>query len=502
MVERLYLLSQEGCFADLGFSLVMSASIDRVMMEMSLEEKDVPFDMPDLPEFCSSEKNICSLVGRTLNPDCQQMSSLVRDMPRKWQLYHRVRGVALTQEKFQFIFQHEHDLERILEKGVHTFNEWAIVIDRWVENPPEDYLKFMPIWVQIRNIPVNHYTTQAITALGEIVGQVMEVAFDPLQPQVNDFVRVRVKFDVSNPLRRSKVVNFKGGPVTIFFDFERVQKRCFTCQRLTHEQGKCPVKLKEDQEKVLAKKQKKVKDTVVPNILIPESDPLFGVLREDQVGIDPTTGRLRMAKDVVDEMRKYIRGAEGADRAIKIDKIKSSLEALKNDLLGAKSILRLEPPPLVFADVNKGKGLVFGYSSDPPPKEVNGQDKLYLKGKGAIFQAGRVMDTAGNRLNSQSDVEKSSIYGSSLLFQNVSTAFNAGLSGADYFGNILKKSTHRRRPYRARRKAVVVSSETDSKEEDLEVLSKRKAADEAVSTSKVAKRKTNEVAPNEGLSRH
>lgn len=221
----------------------MSASIDRALMALSMQEEDEPFVMPDLPEFCSSEKNVLSIIGRLLNPDCQSMSRLILNMPRKWQLVGRVRGVALSQEKFQFIFKHSHDMEAILERGVHTYNEWAIAIDRWVENPPADYLQYISVWVQIRNIPVNHYTVQAITALGGLVGEVKEVILDPTNPQNQDFVRVRVIFDVSKPLRRAKIVQFKGVPINILFDFERVQKRCFTCQRLTHEQGKCPILL-------------------------------------------------------------------------------------------------------------------------------------------------------------------------------------------------------------------------------------------------------------------
>lgn len=53
----------------------MSAAMDRVMMAMSLEEEGKPFEMPDLPGFCSNEKNKLSLVGRTLNPEYQKMST-------------------------------------------------------------------------------------------------------------------------------------------------------------------------------------------------------------------------------------------------------------------------------------------------------------------------------------------------------------------------------------------------------------------------------------------
>lgn len=109
-------------------------------MVMSLEEEDVLFDLPNLLQYCSSEKNSLSLMDRVLNPDCQNMSDLILDMPRNWQLYDIVRGIALSIEKFQFIFKYKHDLEDVLKKGVHTFNQWTLAIDRWIEKPTVDYL--------------------------------------------------------------------------------------------------------------------------------------------------------------------------------------------------------------------------------------------------------------------------------------------------------------------------------------------------------------------------
>ncbi|XP_024009554.1 uncharacterized protein LOC112084588 [Eutrema salsugineum] len=194
----------------------MSSAMDKALMAMSLEEEEVPFDLPDTPAYCSSDKNEFSLIGRLLNPECQKMANLILDLPRKWQKYDRVRGVALSRERFQFFFKYEHDLNEILDKGVHTFNEWALATERWEEQPSSESLQFVPIWVQIRNIPINHYTEEAITALGDLVGLVTEIAFDPTKAQNKEFVRVKVKFDVSKPLRQSKVINLpKGGSTTV-----------------------------------------------------------------------------------------------------------------------------------------------------------------------------------------------------------------------------------------------------------------------------------------------
>lgn len=97
----------------------MSSAMDKSLMAMRIEDdkEEVPFYLPDLPEYSSNENNVLSLIGRLLNPECQKMASLILDLPRKWQKVNRIRGVALSRERFQFFFDYEHDLEEILEKG-------------------------------------------------------------------------------------------------------------------------------------------------------------------------------------------------------------------------------------------------------------------------------------------------------------------------------------------------------------------------------------------------
>lgn len=103
------------------------------------------------------------------------------------------------------------------------------------------------------------------------------------------------------------------------------------------------------------------KERHLPTLHLKEIDPLCGILSEDQVGIDPATGRLRVDPDVLHGMRQYLFGSEGADMKIKEDRIKSSMASLANDPLPQKSTLHLEPTPLISYDVDKGKGLVYDF---------------------------------------------------------------------------------------------------------------------------------------------
>lgn len=117
-------------------------------------------------------------------------------------------------------------------------------MEKWIEKPPDDYLMYLPVWIRMRNIPVNHYTKDTIEEIAKCVGKVLEVEFDENKSQVQDYVRVRVLLHVSNSLRNSKAVQIPSGEVIIVsFDYERIRKRCFQCQRLTHDKNNCPFKI-------------------------------------------------------------------------------------------------------------------------------------------------------------------------------------------------------------------------------------------------------------------
>ncbi|KAG2270483.1 hypothetical protein Bca52824_065038 [Brassica carinata] len=91
------------------------------MKAMSLED-DKPINLPDEPRFRVFEENECSLLGRLLNPECQAISRMIEEMPKHRRVVGRVRGIALSREKFQFIFKREEDLQTVLNDRPWSFN--------------------------------------------------------------------------------------------------------------------------------------------------------------------------------------------------------------------------------------------------------------------------------------------------------------------------------------------------------------------------------------------
>ncbi|KAL0899093.1 hypothetical protein Bca101_083054 [Brassica carinata] len=336
--------------------------MDKALLSLSLkDDDDSPITLPDLPQYYASERNACSLIGRILNPEYQKMHGLILDMPRKWQKSDRVRGISVTRERFQFIFSHAFDLQDVLDRGMQTFKDWGLAIERWVEHPPPGYLQSVSIWVRISN-PVNYYTERAITDLGELIGHVEMVAFDPQKSQRQDYVRVKIRIEVSKPLKKSRVLNLPGGGQTIvYYFFEKVQKRCTHCQRLTHAKERCPLLLNnQDMHASLATTSLNPSSSG-SQLVIKEDDPLFGVLIEDKVGVNPFSGRPRIDPLVLQEMRNYLLASSNEDRNIREQRVIFSVKEAENNPISQKTALQLISPPVFTKDLNKGKGPVFGF---------------------------------------------------------------------------------------------------------------------------------------------
>lgn len=166
-----------------GFALCtgrrfMADSLHQAMRSMSLDDEE-PLALPDSPRFRVFDENAVSILGKLSNPESQPMDKMIEYMPTPWRVHERVRGIALSKDRFQFIFEREEDLLTVLRDRPWSYNGWTLFLERWTLNPPEDFLCTLDIWICIRNIPVNHFTTDTMFRLASEIGEVKEIVYDP-----------------------------------------------------------------------------------------------------------------------------------------------------------------------------------------------------------------------------------------------------------------------------------------------------------------------------------
>ncbi|XP_013617660.1 uncharacterized protein LOC106378374 [Brassica napus] len=311
---------------------------------MSIED-DEPITLSADPRFRVFEKNTLSILGRLLNPDQQSMSRMIADMPRHWRVYNRVRGIALSKDKFQFIFDREEDLQTVLNDRPWSFNHWTMLLERWTANPPDDFLTKFEVWIRIRNIPYNYYTIDTMNELAKAIGKVEEIAFDPNVSHKSDFTRAKVLFDISKPARDEKILNIKDEkPVTIAYEYERIRKKCFHCFRLTHEKPQCPLLKKPHRRNVSnvhtpaepsALASKKVL-TKPPGMNYPDGPPSFPPMFPELFPFDRQQALM------------YISHPDEKERMARIQRVQLSIADKRSEEDNAM--------PVISYDLNKTKG--------------------------------------------------------------------------------------------------------------------------------------------------
>lgn len=221
---------------------------------------------------------------------------------------------------------------------------------------------------------------------------------------------------------------------------------------------------------------------------ISKEDSLFGVLTDADVGIDFKTGRPKISKEVLDEMRQYLLVQDSTERQVQILRIRKQVWELEENTQGQR-LLRLEPPP---KHQNLTKGKEWFWNTKKRKKEWHRGEKLLSS---AIRAGGinRVVDEglvcADLMINQESFVSAST--GNSASF------YSASSSGPK---NIRKKPRGRPSQWRRKAQAIKKLAETKTKEIDANLVEvqetcvvKRKAIDEASSSSKLAKRGEFEV---------
>ncbi|XP_010435256.1 PREDICTED: uncharacterized protein LOC104777483 [Camelina sativa] len=178
-----------------------------------------------------------TLIGRLMNPVCQNMESLIANFPKIWKLEERVVGADLGQGVFQFNFEDEEDILSVLQNGPYHFDGWMVSLVRWEPVISSSYPSAINFWVKVLGIPMHLWEVATFEAVGKKLGRIQEVDEETgsLCVSVNGF----------NPLIFKMVVPFAtGDEIVVSLEYEKLNGVCEHCSRITHDSKVCPEVLK------------------------------------------------------------------------------------------------------------------------------------------------------------------------------------------------------------------------------------------------------------------
>lgn len=434
----------------------MAELLHKAIRAMSLEEEE-PLVLRDDPSFRVENDNQRSLLGRLLNPECQVMERMIDYMPTAWRVVGRVRGIALSRDRFQFIFQREEDLETVLKDRPWSYNRWAMVLERWTANPPADFMQSMMLWIRIKNIPADFFTTKTMFKLASEIGEVETIAYDPKVSHTKDYIRALISFKVENPLKPERKLSIPE-VITIEYEYEKIHKRCFHCYRMTHEKIRCPMLRRGAVRRNIPEPDK----TVVPC----PTQPLQTQTKAQREFLEGPPGFPPMFPELSTQDRQmamlYISHPDDAERMARIERVKQGIVDDKKE-----EAARL---PRTTRDLEKGKGHVFEY-----PEPAGKRHQTASLQFGSAHQPNEVLEETAE---SESGSAHESILSAPAMFP---TGFHLGPSSEGRVtGNQSSAKTQRKRPTSWRRKnarkPIVGSSALATPISESQLVMKRKSA--------------------------
>ncbi|KAM0842202.1 hypothetical protein ACQ4PT_058511 [Festuca glaucescens] len=201
----------------------------------------------------SKKTNELQAVGKVLSVKPANANGLEQTLGWLWCPMNGVECKALGNNHFPFNFSHPSGKIKALEDGPWMYGKDLLVMRELEIEKTVDEMDFsvIPIWCRVSKIPPRRMNKENAEAIGSQVGEVIQVDVDEHGSAVGEFLRIKVRIAIKNPLMRAVTIEVEEIEEGIekrklrlcLVAYEHLPDFCFNFGLLGHIDRDCSVRL-------------------------------------------------------------------------------------------------------------------------------------------------------------------------------------------------------------------------------------------------------------------
>ncbi|CAN7112767.1 unnamed protein product, partial [Brassica rapa subsp. narinosa] len=122
-----------------------------------------------------------------------------------------------------------------MRRAPFHYKRWMVILQRWEPIISTAFPKRTPFWIKIHGLPLHYWTVETLHAIAKGIG-----------PRLDDDVpqgKIRINVDCLSNLEMQLPIELPSGEVlTVDLEYDKLEKHCFYCFSLFHEEDSCPTK--------------------------------------------------------------------------------------------------------------------------------------------------------------------------------------------------------------------------------------------------------------------
>uniref|UniRef100_A0A803PLL0 DUF4283 domain-containing protein n=1 Tax=Cannabis sativa TaxID=3483 RepID=A0A803PLL0_CANSA len=207
------------------------------------DEDSLVHDFDHISIHSSTDTDAFCLIFKLLSPKPAKPSWIEKAMTEAWTLRFPCQISEYHSGLFLASFQCDGDRRRVLEEQPWHFDKFLMVFTHpdVSPTPTPDSVRYTPFWIQVHRIPFGRKSPQLAQFIADEIGDLLEIFPLSLVENFGPYLRIRVLFDITKPLRRGMTIRFRGisEPRWVSFKYEGLPNFCYFCGLLDHTYNKC-----------------------------------------------------------------------------------------------------------------------------------------------------------------------------------------------------------------------------------------------------------------------